>query len=566
VAERPWKFESSRPHHICFRIDFQTGLAGKFLRANPGPILIPGPIQWLVWSGPMRQAVQLMTESTKNAAGKERGPEPLPIPRTQKKKKRSPKSEANTALAGTSSQKDSKRARQKARRAEPLYGLRPAVVDAVAEAARAGQGKRVRRLLYPLHFSDVADLLERLPSEIRKEVVEHSRRTLDPAVLTELDEAVRKDVVGVLDRKRVAAAVQDLETDDAVEILEDLNAKTQQEILSEVGEVDRALIEEALSFPEDSAGRLMQRITAAIPQSWTVGETIDHMRDRADLPDDFYDLFVVDARTQTLSGILPLSRLLREKRSARVKQIMLSDVTRISAEMDQEEVAMLFRDRDLVSAPVVDEGGRLVGMITIDDVVDVIDEEAHEDILKLAGVGAPDFYQDTLATVRRRFGWLGANLITAILASLVIGLFSRTLEQIVALAILMPIVASMGGNAGTQTLTVTVRAIAMRDFGSGLAWRFILKEVVVGGINGILFAVVMGVVAWFWFGSIRIAIIIGLAMGANLVVAGLAGAMVPLALERRGVDPAIASTVILTTVTDIVGFLSFLGLATAVLI
>ena len=456
--------------------------------------------------------------------------------------------------------------KRKKHAAAPLYGLRPAVVDAVSDAARAGQAKQVRRLIHPLHYSDVADLLERLPSDVRFLVVDHCRRTLPPEVLPELDDAVRDDVLETLEPKQVAAAVSDLSTDDAVEILEDLDHATRQEILTEVEPEDRLRIEESLSYPDDSAGRLMQPESVAVAQSWTVGEMIDHMRESADLPDDFYDIFVIDSESRELVGILSLNKLLRTRRAVRIGAIMDRDITIIPATMDQEDVAILFRDRDLVSAPVVDADNRLVGMITVDDVVDVIDEEAEEDLMKLSGVSETDFYQDMIQTTRRRFSWLGINLVTAIAASVVIAIFARTIEQIVALAVLMPIVASMGGNAGTQTLTVAVRAIAMRDFGTGKASRFILKEVSVGLANGVLFAAIVGLIAGVWFGDQALGVVIAVAMVLNLAIAGLSGAMVPFLLDRRGIDPAIASTVILTTVTDVIGFLTFLGLATLFLL
>ncbi len=456
--------------------------------------------------------------------------------------------------------------KKKKHAAEPLYGLKPAVVHAVVEAARAGHAKQVRRLIHPLHFSDIADLLERLPSDIRVRVIDYSRRTLPPEVLPELDDAVRDEVLDILEPRQVAAAVSDLSTDDAVEILEDLDHATRQEILTEVEPEDRRLIEDSLSYPDDSAGRLMQRESVAVAQNWTVGEVIDHMRESAELPDDFYDIFVVDGRSRALVGSLPLNTLLRTGRPVRIAAIMDRDITIIPATMDQEDVAILFRDRDLVSAPVVDGDNRLVGMITVDDVVDVIDEEAEEDLLKLSGVSETDFYQDMLQTTRRRFSWLGINLVTAIAASVVIAIFARTIEQVVALAVLMPIVASMGGIAGTQTLTVAVRAIAMRDFGPGKASRFILKELSVGLANGVLFAAIMGVIAGLWFADPGLGAVIAVAMVLNLLVAGLSGAMVPFLLDRRGIDPAIASPVILTTVTDVIGFLTFLGLATVFLL
>lgn len=449
--------------------------------------------------------------------------------------------------------------------AEALYGLRPALVQAVVDAARDGDGKAVRRLIHPLHFTDVADLLERLRPEDRHLVVEFTRRTLPPETLTELDETIREEVLDQLEPKNIAAAFRELETDDAIELVEDLDDAAQREILDAVDAEDRVLIEEGLSYPEESAGRLMQRAYASVPQSWTVGETIDFMRESEDLPDDFYDLFVTD-RWRKVLGHVPLNTLLRTRRPVRIKQIMQEGITTIPVTMDQEEVAILFRNRDLVSAPVVDDDGRLVGMITIDDVVDVIDEEAEEDLLRLSGVTEIDLYQATLSTTKSRFGWLAINLATAIAASVVIGFFADTLQQVVALAVLMPIVASMGGNAGTQTLTVAVRAIAMRELAAGTLWRFVTKELLVGAINGFLFAILIGAIGGLWFEDPMIGTVIGLAMIINMIVAGFAGAVIPLILDKQGIDPAVASSVILTTVTDIVGFLVFLGLATIIIL
>ncbi len=450
--------------------------------------------------------------------------------------------------------------------AASLYGLRPAVVVAVVDAVRQGHAERVQHLIRPLHYCDVADLLERLPSDLRNQVVDYCRKTLDPEVLPELDDGVRGEVLEILEPKQVAAAVSGLNTDDAVEVLEVLDSDALEEILNRVEPVDRQFIEEGLSHPPDSAGRLMEREFVAVVQSWTVGEVIDYMRESTNLPDDFYDIFVIDGQSRELVGSIPLNKLLRSRRAVRINVIMKNDITIIPAAMDQEDVANLFRDRDLVSAPVVDAANRLVGMITVDDVVDVIDEEAEEDLMKLSGIRKTDFYQDMIETTRRRFSWLGVNLITAIGASIVIAVFAETIEQVVALAILMPIVASMGGNAGTQTLTVAVRAIAMRDFGPGKASRFILKEVSVGLANGALFAVIIGAISSLWFGDHILGVVIAVAMVLNLVMAGLCAAMVPFLLDRWGIDPAVASTVILTTITDVIGFLTFLGLATVFLL
>jgi len=309
----------------------------------------------------------------------------------------------------------------------------------------------------------------------------------------------------------------------------------------------------------------MQREVVVVPSAWTIGETIDYMRAAEDLPDDFYDLYIVNPKHHPI-GFIPLSRALRTRRPVRLTEIMNTDMKTVPLDMDQEEVAYLFRQYGLVSAPVVDDAGRLVGVITVDDIVHVIGEEVEEDIMKLAGVQEGDLYSAMLDTTRSRFPWLVVNLATAVAASLVIGLFEGTIQQVVALAVLMPIVASMGGNAGTQTLTVAVRAIAMKDLTEATARRFVGKEILVGAVNGILFAALTGIVAWLWFGQPAIGLVIAAAMVVNMIVAGLSGTLIPLGLERLGVDPAIASSVFLTTVTDIVGFFAFLGLAAAVLL
>jgi magnesium transporter len=315
-----------------------------------------------------------------------------------------------------------------------------------------------------------------------------------------------------------------------------------------------------LSYPEESAGRLMQRETVAVPSAWTVGETIDYMRESEDLPDDFYDLFIVNPKHLPI-GAIPLSRVLRSRRPVRLTEIMDTDLHLLPIAMDQEDVAYQFRQYGLVSAPVVDEAGRLVGVITVDDVVHVIDEEAEDDLMKLGGVTETDLYSAALDTAKARFSWLVVNLLTAILASVVIGLFQDSIKKAVALAVLMPIVASMGGNAGTQTLTVAVRSLAMKDLTAANALRFVGKELLVGSFNGLTFAVLTGMVAWLWFDSPGLGLLMATAMIVNLLVASLSGTLIPLGLERLGVDPAIASSVFLTTVTDVVGFFAFLGLA-----
>ena len=421
-------------------------------------------------------------------------------------------------------------------------------------------------LIEGLHASDLADLLEELSTESRRLLFDHVRDRLDPELLTHLDDVVREDVLEQLEPAEVAAVITELDTDDAIDVFEDVAAEDQASVLARLSPSDRALVERALTYPEDSAGRLMQHELVTVLKDWSVGNTIDYMRERAaDLPRDFYAIYVVDDDHQPV-GTVPLSRLMRNQRDVRIDDIMLTELRSAHVEMDQEEAALMFRQYALLSAPVVNDTGQLVGVITADDIVHVIDEEAEEDILRLGGVREDDFYEAVLDTTRARFSWLLVNLGTAIIASLVIGLFDAAIEQVVALAILMPIVASMGGNAGTQPLTVAVRALAMKELTPANAARIMGKEVIVGGINGLLFAILMGVVAWFWFGDPTIGFIIAAAMVFNLLIAGFAGVTVPFVLERMRIDPAVGSAVVLTTITDVVGFVSFLGLAAIVLL
>ncbi|MGB0671560.1 MAG: magnesium transporter [Rhodospirillales bacterium] len=445
------------------------------------------------------------------------------------------------------------------------FGLTPELEESVVEALDFSDVNRARELVLPLHPADIADLLEHLHADYRQMLLQALGDDLHPDTLSELDETVRDALVEDMPTEVLAEVVASMDTDDAVDFIEEWNEDEQRELLDALPATDRSLIEEAFTYPEDSAGRMMQRKVVTVPSFWTVGHTIDFLRDTADeddnkLPEVFYNIFVVSP-VHTPEGAITLSRLLRSKRSIRVTEIMNTQVTIVPVGMDQEEVAHLFRQRDLVSAPVVDASGRLVGAITVDDVVDVIHEEHEEDIMRLGGVAETDLYEAVIDTTKARFSWLVVNLATAIVASLVIGLFEATLEQVVALAVLMPIVASMGGNAGTQTLTVTVRALATKELTPTNAFRVMGKELMVGGINGLLFAVLAGVVAWVWFQNPLIGAVIATAMVINMIAAGFAGTAIPLLLERYRVDPAIASGVFLTTVTDVVGFAAFLGLA-----
>ena len=445
------------------------------------------------------------------------------------------------------------------------FVLSPTFIQKVLDALDLGRADEVKALLAPLHVADLADLIGLVRSRERRELIDMMGESLDPEVLSELDPDVRAKVLGYLDPGVLAQAIETLDSDDAVFVLEDLSEEQQQEILSKLPEADRSAVEMGLQYPEETAGRLMQREFVALPPFWTVGEAIDFLRESEDLPDEFFEIYVVDPSYHPV-GAVHLSRVLRTKRVVRVEDLMEENLHVIPAEMEQEEVAYAFDQYDLVSAPVVDEGGRLVGMITIDDILDVIQEEAGEDILALGGVGGEGLSDTVLTTTTRRFSWLFVNLLTAIIASLVIASFRDSIEQIVALAILMPIVASMGGNAGTQTLTIAVRAMATKDLTPTNAGRIILREVLVGGLNGLLFAAVMALICVYWFKDAELAVVIGLAMIINLLAAGLAGILIPLGLQRAGADPAIASSVFVTTVTDIVGFFVFLGLATWVLL
>ena len=458
--------------------------------------------------------------------------------------------------------------------AEPLkgtvHGLESETEERIVAALAANDETAVWALIADLHYTDIADLVERLHDENRSRLLTIMGPEFDGDVLIELDETVRDQVIDEVGLETVAQAVTQLESDDAVEIIEELEEHEQQQVLNAISDEDRALIEESLRFPKDSAGRLMQRELVTAPTFWDVGNTIDFLRRNADsddnpLPDRFYVVYVVDPAHRPV-GMVWLDKLLRTGRSVTVTEVMEPDMKVIPVMSDQEDVAFLFRQRDLVSAPVVDNGGRLIGAITIDDIVDVIDEEHEEDIMRMGGVRGDDLYRAVLDTTRARFSWLFVNLLTAIVASIVIGLFDATIDQIVALAILMPIVASMGGNAGTQTLTVAVRALAMKDLTATNAGRLVGKEILVGFANGLVFALLAGGVTWFWFENPMLGAVIAIAMVVNLLVAGLAGTVIPLVLDRNGIDPAIASSVFLTTITDVVGFFVFLGLAALILL
>ena len=441
-----------------------------------------------------------------------------------------------------------------------LYGLTPKVEDAILDALEAGQHSRVRMLVAPLHPADQADLLERVKPSICANLIAALGEDLDPEAIAYLDEEGLEQVLDVLGPDAIAEKLPSLDSDDVVTIAEELEPDELDEVLQAMPAQDRVLVEQALAYPEDSAGRLMQREMVVVPPFWTVGQTIDYLRSAEFDKQDFHQIMVTDPASHPI-GEVPLSRLLCTARPRRLSEIMDQDMRSIPVLMDQEEVAVLFRRYAMISAGVIDGEGRLVGIITQDDVLDVIDEEAEEDLMALVGVSDANIRISVLETLRGRAGWLMVNLLTAVLASIVIGFFESTIEQLVVLAVLMPIVASMGGNAGTQTVTVAVRAIAMREFGQTKVLDFARKELLVGLLNGLLFAVVAAVFCLIWFGNINVALVLGAAMIVNLVVAALSGTVIPLTLVRMGVDPAVASSVFLTTVTDVIGFFVFLGLA-----
>ncbi len=445
------------------------------------------------------------------------------------------------------------------------YGLSDEIVQEIQDAIEREDAAFIHDKLEDWHSADMADLIEQLKPKLRLPLLNIMEGRVDPDVYSDLDENVREHLVDDMEPAEIAAFLNELELDDAVDVLENFEEEEQREVLKEIPADERVVLQEGLSYGEDTAGRLMQRNLIAVPEYWDIGHTIDYMRDTEDLPEEFYEIFVVDPRHHPI-GTIPLNRAMRSKRPVQVRDIMDTEQKLIPVDMDQEEVAYLFQQYRLTSAAVVNEDGALIGVITVDDIVDVISEEAEEDILRLGGVSEDDLFGSVMSTTKARFLWLFVNLLTAIAASIAIGLFDATLEAIIALAVLMPIVASMGGNAGTQTLTVAVRAIATKELTAANMVRILSKETMVAFLNGSVFAVLIGVIAWAWFGNLQIGFIIALAMIVNILVAAVAGMIVPVTLDRMNIDPAIASSVFVTTVTDIVGFVAFLGLATVVLL
>ncbi len=440
--------------------------------------------------------------------------------------------------------------------------LRPEFVDAVLDAVHEGDSARAHELAEPLHPADIADLVELAPSEERPALVAAIADLIDGDVLAEMNDWVREALVDSLTATQVADLAAELDTDDAVAIIEDMDVEDQREVLRALDPDDRAAIEEALSYPEESAGRLMQRELIAVPEHWTVGDVLDYLRGNEELTTDFWEIFVVDP-THKPVGTCELSWVLRTPRSVAIGDVMKREQTLIPVDMDQEEVALRFQKYALISAAVIDTSGRLVGMITVDDVVHIISEEAGEDALLLSGAGEGDINEPVLDSYKGRVRWLLTNLLTALVAATIISLFEGTIQKMVALAALMPIVAGVGGNAGTQTMAVTVRALATNQLTQSNTLRAIQREISIALLNGVTVACVIGTAVGIFYHHAALGGVIAAAMMTNIFIAGLAGVMVPVTLDRFKADPAVASSIFVTMTTDSIGFLAFLGLATA---
>ncbi len=417
----------------------------------------------------------------------------------------------------------------------------------------------INQTLKDLHEADVANLIENLDPETRVKLIELEAFNIDPEIFVELNESIQGEVLKLLSIDSIIKIIKRLESDDAIKILENLEQNIKDKILEKLPPKDKFLLEEGLSYPEDSAARIMQREFTAVPSKWTVGQTIDYLRETKDLPKEFLEIFIVDNDFKPI-GTVPSSRVLRTPRELKMNSIMSEMPVLISANMDQEEVGQAFENYNLVSAGVVNKDNKLVGMITADDVVTVVQEEAEEDVLRLAGVGDEEITDSVMVKTKRRFNWLLLNLFTALLATWVISFFGASIEQMVALAFLMPIVASMGGNAGMQTLAVTIRAIATNELSKSNFNRVVGKEFLIGILNGIIFAIITAIIVQFWFNKFNLSLLIGISMILNMIVAGLFGILVPVSLKKLNIDPALASSVFVTTITDVIGFLSFLGL------
>ena len=432
-------------------------------------------------------------------------------------------------------------------------------INTFSEKIEIGNVEFINQTLKDLHEADVANLIENLSVGTRIKLIELESFNINPEIFIELNESVQSEVLQLLSIDSVIKIIRRLESDNAIKILENLEKDAKEKVLERLPPKDKFLLEEGLSYPEDSAARIMQREFTAVPSNWTVGQTIDYLREDKDLPEEFLEIFIVDSDFKPI-GTVPSSRVLRTSRELKMNSIMNEMPVLISANMDQEEVGQAFENYNLVSAGVVNKNNKLVGMITVDDVVTVVQEEAEEDVLRLAGVGDEEITDSVMVKTKRRFNWLLLNLFTALLATWVISNFGASIEQMVALAFLMPIVASMGGNAGMQTLAVTIRAIATKELSKSNFNRVVGKEFLIGILNGLIFAIITGVIVQLWFKQLNLSLLIGVSMILNMIVAGLFGILVPVSLKKLNIDPALASSVFVTTITDVIGFLSFLGL------
>ena len=432
-------------------------------------------------------------------------------------------------------------------------------INTFSEKIENGNIEFINQTLKDLHEADVANLIENLNPNTRIKLIEIESFNINPEIFIELNESIQGEVLQLLSIDSIIKIIKRLESDNAIKILENLEKDTKDKVLDKLPPKDKFLLEEGLSYPEDSAARIMQREFTAVPSNWTVGQTIDYLREDKDLPEEFLEIFIVDNDFKPI-GTVPSSRVLRTSRDLKMNAIMIEMPVLIPAHMDQEEVGHTFENYNLVSAGVVNKNNKLVGMITADDVVTVVQEEAEEDVLRLAGVGDEEITDSVMLKTKRRFNWLLLNLFTALLATWVISNFGASIEQMVALAFLMPIVASMGGNAGMQTLAVTIRAIATKELSKTNFNRVVGKEFLIGILNGIIFAIITAVIVQLWFKQLNLSLLIGVSMILNMIVAGLFGILVPVSLKKLNIDPALASSVFVTTITDVIGFLSFLGL------
>ena len=432
-------------------------------------------------------------------------------------------------------------------------------INTFSEKIENGNIEFINQTLKDLHEADVANLIENLNPNTRIKLIELEAFNINPEIFVELNESIQSEVLQLLSIDSIIKIIKRLESDNAIKILENLEKDTKEKVLDKLPPKDKFLLEEGLSYPEDSAARIMQREFTAVPSNWTVGQTIDYLREDKDLPEEFLEIFIVDNDFKPI-GTVPSSRVLRTSRDLKMNSIMIEMPVLISANMDKEEVGHTFENYNLVSAGVVNKNNKLVGMITADDVVTVVQEEAEEDVLRLAGVGDEEITDSVMLKTKRRFNWLLLNLFTALLATWVISNFGASIEQMVALAFLMPIVASMGGNAGMQTLAVTIRAIATKELSKSNFNRVVGKEFLIGILNGIIFAIITAAIVQLWFKQLNLSLLIGVSMILNMIVAGLFGILVPVSLKKLNIDPALASSVFVTTITDVIGFLSFLGL------